>query len=80
MIRDGRFLLLDWRLFVLGCLLGGALVAALGVYTVSQTHAATRARGALCLAQLRCLQSRHLFTERFLLPADPCLALEVATR
>jgi len=56
---------------------GLSAFVALEVHHVTVVHELRRVKGTVCLAQLEALRARTLFTERYLLPADPCLALSV---
>lgn len=55
-------------------------IVALCVSYVSAVHAARDARQKVCAAELKAVQARNPFLERFLIPADSCLALELVSR
>jgi hypothetical protein len=58
----------------------GILAALVAVYGVARAHArieADQLRRELCAERLRSLQARNPFVEKFLRPADACLALQV---
>jgi hypothetical protein len=63
---------------VTGTMLALLIVAGVGAtYGVARVHARLEAdalRRELCAERLRSLQARNPFVERYLRPADPCLA------
>jgi hypothetical protein len=67
---------LKYALIVVAC----AAAVYLGTEAARARMERERARQAVCTAKLEALLARNLFAERFLRPADPCVALEVATR
>jgi hypothetical protein len=74
--------LLDW---IYGARSAALLLLGLGIIIFGTMAAKARMSEAtwqrrVCEAKLEALQARNLFTERYVRPADPCLALEVVKR
>jgi hypothetical protein len=61
---------------VLAVLLLGGVVVGAGVSVVSARHQVREARQRECAAELRALKS-SAFVQRFVVPSDPCLAIQV---
>lgn len=58
-----------------------AALAACGATDYARTKMrAADDRRAVCAAELKAMRARNPYIERFLTPADPCLALQVVTR
>lgn len=67
---------LRYAAIVAGC----AIAVYLGTEAVRGRLEREHHRQTICAARLEALLARNLFVERYVRPADPCLALEVTQR
>lgn len=65
-----------WALRVLGLVCAVALL----VSYVGKVHEVRALKQQICAERLMALKARNPFIERYLLPAEPCQALALATR
>jgi hypothetical protein len=61
---------------ILACAIGAWLATDAARARMAREHH----RRAICQARLEAVIARNIFVERYVRPADPCLALELAAR
>lgn len=54
-------------------------IGACGVNAITAAHRIADLRQQVCRAELRALRAANPFTERYVVPSDPCLALSIVS-